>query len=137
MPSGERAAPGASGLDLATAWERIAGEVKGRKALLGALLGQARAIRVSDGALVIAVEGAQFHRDQLADRANRDVILTAARKYLRGCERLELVDAAGVEGGDGAEAGDVRNHPAVQAALLELEGEVVAVRPRAPEGEAQ
>ena len=40
-------------------------------------------------------------------------------------------------GGKAASAGAVSEHPAVQAAVSEFSGEVVAVRPRLPEGESQ
>ena len=37
----------------------------------------------------------------------------------------------------GEAAGDLAEHPAVRAAIAEFQGEVVAVRPRLPEGEGQ
>jgi hypothetical protein len=101
-----------------------------RKPMLGAVLGQARAVGVAGGALLLALSGNHFHREALNDRANRDAIMTAVRKHLAGVERFEVVE------GEAAPT-DVRNHPAVQAALAEFEGEVVAVRPRPPEGEGQ
>jgi hypothetical protein len=79
---------------------------------------------------MIALAGNHFHRERLNDRGNRDVIMAAVRKHLGGVERVEVVEGE-------AAATDIRNHPAVQAALTEFEGEVVAVRPRLPEGEGQ
>jgi len=37
----------------------------------------------------------------------------------------------------GETTGAIATHPAVQAAIAEFQGEVVAVRPRLPEGEGQ
>jgi hypothetical protein len=47
-----------------------------------------------------------------------------------GVERFGVVTED--DGGGGA-----AEHPAVQAALAEFQGEVVAVRPRVPEGDSQ
>ena len=58
------------------------------------------------------------------------IVLAAVRRNLRGVERLAVTEAGGSPGG-------IESHPAVQAALAEFEGEVVAVRPRPPEGEGQ
>jgi hypothetical protein len=84
-----------------------------------------------DGELTIVLTGSRFQRDTLNERANRDLILQCARKYLPGVERIAVAD------GDGGSGGDVRSHPAVEAAIAEFDGEVVAVRPRQPEGEGQ
>ena len=98
--------------------------------MLGSLLEQARQGSVVDGVLTIVLTGNRFQRDTLNERANRDVVLQAAQKYLSGVERISVAD------GDGG-PGDIRSHPAVQAAVSEFDGEVVAVRPRQPEGEGQ
>ena len=66
----------------------------------------------------------------LADSANRDVIVQVVRRYVSGVERID------VQAG-GAGPGGVAEHPEVQAAVAEFQGEVVAVRPRQPEGEGQ
>jgi len=52
------------------------------------------------------------------------------RRWVVGAERFK------VESG-GETTGAVATHPAVQAAIAEFQGEVVAVRPRLPEGEGQ
>jgi DNA polymerase-3 subunit gamma/tau len=127
----EPTAPGPPGSDLATAWQRVVEEVEKKKPMLGAILAQAQPGPIADGELAMALTGNQFQRDQLADRANRDVVLHAIRRNLRGVDRFRVTD-----GGESG-AGDVRNHPAVQAAIAEFDGEVVAVRPRPPEGESQ
>ena len=112
------------------AWARVVDEVKARKIMLGSLLEQARQGPLVDGELTIVLTGSRFQRETLAERANRDLILQAVRKYLNGVERINVAD------NDGG-SGDLMSHPAVQAAIAELEGEVVAVRPRQAEGEGQ
>ena len=67
-------------------------------------------------------------RELLADRANREIVTLAARRHIPGAVQIDVAPRA-------SESGDVRQHPAVQAALAEFGGEIVAVRPRAPEGE--
>ena len=76
--------------------------------------------------LTVAVEGSHFHRELLNDRGNKDLINQVLAQHVPGARRFEL-DASGPV------AGGARNHPAVQAALSVFPGEVVAVRPRAPE----
>jgi DNA polymerase-3 subunit gamma/tau len=122
-----------TGGTLETAWERIASDVMAKKPMLGAVLGQVRPLGVRERALVVAHAGSQFHRDLLTDRASRDLLATAARRHLGAVDRLEVVE----DGAAAATTTDVRSHPAVQAALTEFEGEVVAVRPRPREGEGQ
>jgi DNA polymerase-3 subunit gamma/tau len=114
---------------LATGWQRVVDEVMRKKPMLGAVLAQARPLGVTGGELGIAVAGNHFHRELLADRANRDLVLAAVRRWLPDVERFSVAESPG--GG-----GDIAAHPAVQAAIAEFEGEVVAVRPR-PEGEGQ
>ena len=98
--------------------------------MLGSLLEQACLGPIVDGALTILLTGNRFQRDTLNERANRELILQAVRKYMGGVERVSVAE------GDGG-PGDIRSHPAVQAAVAEFEGEVVAVRPRQAEGESQ
>jgi DNA polymerase-3 subunit gamma/tau len=117
--------------DSGSAWARIVDEVKGRKIMLGSLLDQARQGPIVDGELRIVLTGSRFQRDTLNERANRDLILQAVRKYMPGVERISVAE------GDGGSGGDVRSHPAVEAAIAEFDGEVVAVRPRQAEGEGQ
>jgi DNA polymerase-3 subunit gamma/tau len=114
----------------ASVWARVVDEVKARKIMLGSLLAQARQGPIVDGELTIALTGSRFQRDTLNERANRDLILQAARKYMNGVDRIKVAES---DGG----SGDLMSHPAVQAAIAELEGEVVAVRPRPAEGEDQ
>ena len=113
--------------DLAQGWQRVVGEIMKKKALLGSVLGGAVPLGVEGGVLTRGLTGNHFHKELLADRANRELINEAVQQMIPGARRVEL-DAGGGTGSSGA-----RNHPAVQAALSVFQGEVVAVRPRAPE----
>ena len=117
--------------DPTSTWARVIDEVKSRKIMLGSLLDQARQGAIVDGELTIVLTGSRFQRDTLNERANRDLILQAVRKYLPGVERVNVAE------GDGGFGGDIRSHPAVEAAIAEFDGEVVVVRPRQVEGENQ
>ena len=116
--------------DLATAWERVVEEVMKRKPTLGGVLTQARPSGVVDRELTIVLHGNHFHREMLADVTNRELVVQAVRRCVAGAERVNVVS-----GGDAG--GTIATHPAVQAAIAEFQGEVVAVRPRLPEGEGQ
>ncbi len=117
--------------DPSSTWARVIDEVKTRKIMLGSLLDQARQGPIVDGELTIVLTGSRFQRDTLNERANRDLILQAVRKYLPEVERISVAE------GDVTSLGDVRSHPAVEAAIAEFDGEVVVVRPRQTEGESQ
>jgi DNA polymerase-3 subunit gamma/tau len=123
-----RAAAPASDLD--STWARVVEEVKARKIMLGSLLEQAQLGGIADGELTIVLTGSRFQRDTLNERTNRDLILTAARKYVSGVERITVAE------GDGGPS-DIRSHPAVKAAMEEFDGEIVTVRPRGKEGDGQ
>jgi DNA polymerase-3 subunit gamma/tau len=127
--SGVAPAPSAGSDELATTWQRIVDEVMRKKPTLGAVLAQATPLGVSGGELTLTLAGNHFHRELLADRANRDLVLAAVRRWLRDVERLTVAEAAANP--------DLAGHPAVQAAITEFAGEVVAVRPRPREGEGQ
>ncbi len=118
------------GEDLATVWQRVVDEVMRKKPVLGAVLAQATPLGVAGGELTIAVVGNHFHRELLTDRANRELVLAGVRRWLRDVERLSVSEST-------VAGKDATAHPAVQAALAEFEGEVVAVRPRPSEGEGQ
>jgi hypothetical protein len=116
--------------DLEEAWQRVTDEVKGKRALLGAVLAQVRPAGLARGVLTLVLEGNQFHRDRLLEPLNQDILGQAVRRWVTGAERFTLA----MEGeGDG---GGPRAHPAVQAAIAEFQGEVVAIRARSPEGDA-
>jgi DNA polymerase-3 subunit gamma/tau len=124
-PPASDAQPAENGL--AGAWQRVVGEIMGKKAMLGSVLQHATPLGLADGVLTLGLAGNHFHEEMLADRANRELINDALQRQLPAARRFEL-DASGGGGGAGA-----RNHPAVQAALNVFQGEVVAVRPRIPE----
>jgi hypothetical protein len=111
-------------------WQRVVDEVMRRKPTLGAVLAQTKPGAVREGELTLVLSGNHFHREMLADSASRDVVLQALRRNIPGVERYRV--SAEDDGGGG-----VATHPAVQAAVAEFQGEVVAVRPRSPEGEGQ
>jgi DNA polymerase III subunit gamma/tau len=129
-PPAERprpASPAPPGGDLGEVWARVVGEIIGKKALLGSVLEHATPSSLTDGVLTVTLTGNHFHRELLADRANRELVNQAVQQHFPGARRIEVDTGSG--GGGGA-----RNHPAVQAAVSAFQGEVVAVRPRAPEG---
>ena len=102
-----------------------------KKPMLGTILAQARPLAVAGGELALALTASQFQRDLLADRANREIVVQAIRRSIAGADRFTLAADNG-----GAAAGPAA-HPAVQAAIAEFGGEVVAVRARPREGEGQ
>jgi len=133
-PRGEAAAatpaPAASA-DVTTGWQRVIEDVMRRKPTLGAVLAQTRPAGLRDRELTVVLTGNHFHREMLADSANRELVTQAVRRHVAGAERFGVVTED--EGGEGG----ATEHPAVQAAMNEFQGEVVAVRPRLREGEGQ
>jgi hypothetical protein len=127
-PVPERTGPAPA--DAGPGWQRVVDEVMRRKPTLGAVLAQTRAGGLREGELTLVLSGNHFHREMLADNANRDIVLQALRRNVAGVDRFRV--SAEDEGGGG-----VTTHPAVQAAVAEFQGEVVAVRPRSTEGEGQ
>jgi DNA polymerase-3 subunit gamma/tau len=119
----------AAGDDVGAGWQRVVEEIMRKKPTLGAVLAQTRPTGVRDRELVLVLTGNHFHREMLADGANRDLVAQALRRHIAGAERFGVV----TEG----EGGGATEHPAVQAAVTQFQGEVVAVRPRLPEGEGQ
>jgi DNA polymerase-3 subunit gamma/tau len=112
---------------LGRGWQRVVSEIMAKKPLLGTVLQHATPLRLEDGVLVLGLAGNHFHRETLADRANRDLVTAAVQQHVPGARRVEL-EAGAAPAGAGAQ-----QHPVVQAALDVFQGEVVAVRPRAPE----
>ncbi|HYE93147.1 MAG TPA: DNA polymerase III subunit gamma/tau, partial [Terriglobales bacterium] len=122
--------------DLAVGWQRVIEDVQAKRAMVGAILGQARPLGVTNGELALALTVSQFQRDLLADHANREIVMQAIRKSLTGVTAFTFAADTGGGSGSGSSGGGPTSHPAVQAAIAELGGEVVAVRPRR-EGEGQ
>jgi DNA polymerase-3 subunit gamma/tau len=112
------------------AWQLVVGEVMKTKPMIAGTLMQARPAGLADGVLRVALTGNHFHRDLLADRAYRDIVLQAIRRNFPGALDFTIVN-------EQSGARQVTDHPAVQAAIATFQGEVVAVRPRAPLGEGQ
>jgi DNA polymerase-3 subunit gamma/tau len=129
-PASTSPAPAASE-DMSTGWQRVVEDVMRRKPTLGAVLAQTRPSGLRDRELVVVLSGNHFHREMLADSTNRDLVAQALRRHVAGAERFGVV-SEDESGGAGAS-----EHPAVQAAMAEFQGEVVAVRPRLPEGGSQ
>ena len=132
VPSTERApAPPpetspAPAADLGEGWARAVDEILKKKALLGSVVQHGVPLRLEGPVLTIGLVASPFHREMLNDRANREIITHAVQQHIPGARRYELAAEASAAGG-------VLNHPAVQAAVAMFQGEVVAVRPRAPE----
>jgi DNA polymerase III subunit gamma/tau len=111
-------------------WQRVVDEVNRKKPMLGGMLAQVVPGGVTDGTLTLVVSGTGFHRDMLTDAANKELLTQLVRRHVAGAERVEIA----MQGeGDASPSG----HPAVKAAKEIFQGEVVAVRPRPPEGEGQ
>ena len=117
--------------DVVTGWQRVVEEVMRRKPTLGAVLAQTRPGPIRDRELSIHLVGNHFHREMLSDSANRDLIGQALRRHIAGAERVSLTTEGESTGGE------VTDHPVVQAAVAQFQGEIVAVRPRVAEGEGQ
>ena len=122
-------APAPSG-DLDTAWQRVVDDVMKKKPMLGAVLMHARPNALKDGELSVILTGNHFHRETLAETANREMVRQAVKRHVAGAEQFNVVTET--NGG-----GAITDDPVVRAAIAEFQGEVVAVRRRAPEGEGQ
>ncbi|MBI1728168.1 MAG: DNA polymerase III subunit gamma/tau [Candidatus Rokubacteria bacterium] len=112
--------------DLGDGWARAVEEILKKKALLGSVVQHGVPLKLEGSVLTIGLVASPFHREMLNDRANREIITHAVQQHIPGARRVEIAAAA-------AAAGGAINHPAVQAAVAMFQGEVVAVRPRAPE----
>ena len=127
-PSAERAAEPSS--ELGIAWQRVVEEATKKRPMLGGTLAQVVPGGVTNGTLTVVLSGTGFHRDMLTDTTNKDLLTQLVRRHVAGAERVDLA----IQGeGDASPSG----HPAVKAAKDIFQGEVVAVRPRLPEGEGQ
>ena len=125
-----RSEPAPPSGDLDTAWQRVIDDVMKKKPMLGAVLMHAKPNMLSGGELTVVLTGNHFHRDTLAEPANREIVRQAVLRHVAGAEQFSVVTET--NGG-----GAITDDPVVRAALSEFQGEVVAVRRRAPEGEGQ
>ncbi len=123
-------APSTPSSNLAEAWARVLDEVNRKRALLGAVLAQARPVGLDGGAVTLVLSGNHFHRDRVLEPANREILSQAIRRWMAGADTFSVVMENEVDAGPTA-------HPVVKAAIAEFEGEVVAVRARSPEGDGQ
>jgi len=112
--------------DLEDGWARAVEDILKKKALLGSVVQHGVPLKLDGPVLTIGLVASPFHREMLNDRANREIITHAVQQHIPGARRVEIAAEA-------AAAGGAVNHPAVQAAVAMFQGEVVAVRPRAPE----
>ena len=133
-PPAEARSEGAAGAapsgDLDTLWQRVIEDVMRKKPTLGAVLMHARADGLAGSELTVVLTGNHFHRETLAEPANREMVRQAIKRNIAGAEQFNVVTQT--NGG-----GSVTDDPTVRAAIAEFQGEVVAVRRRAPEGEGQ
>jgi DNA polymerase-3 subunit gamma/tau len=113
-------------VDLGEGWARAVDEILKKKALLGSVVQHGVPLKLEGPVLTIGLVAGHFHREMLNDRGNREIITHAVQQHIPGARRYELA-------ADAAAAGGALNHPAVQAAVAMFQGEVVAVRPRAPD----
>jgi hypothetical protein len=125
------AAPAEPAADLPAAnledgWSRAVEEILKKKALLGSVVQHGVPLKLEGPVLTIGLVASPFHREMLNDRANREIITHAVQQHIPGARRVEIAAEASAAGG-------AINHPAVQAAVAMFQGEIVAVRPRAPE----
>ena len=124
-------APAEPAVDLPAAnledgWARAVDEILKKKALLGSVVQHGVPLKLEGPVLTIGLVASPFHREMLNDRANREIITHAVQQHIPGARRVEIAAEASAAGG-------AINHPAVQAAVAMFQGEIVAVRPRAPE----
>ena len=119
--------PPASAPGLDEGGRRVVEEITQRKPTLGHVLAQALPLRIDGERLVVALTGNHFQKEMISDRANQQLINQTVRRHIPGAERVEVEN-----GREKMET--AAEHPAVQALIETLQGEVVAVRPRASEG---
>src|SRR5262245_52367498 len=100
---------------LAAAWQRVVDEIQGKKPLLGSVLQHARPLAVQNEAMVVAIAGNHFHKEQLT--ANRELITQAVQQHVPGAKRFELAE------GETPLTGAI-NQPVVRAALAAFPGGV-------------
>ncbi len=125
-PVPEKEAQAEPTTDLGEGWARAVEEILKKKALLGSVVQHGVPLRLEGPVLTIGLVASPFHREMLNDRANKEIITRAVQQHIPGARRIEIAAEAAADGG-------AINHPAVQAAVAMFQGEVVAVRPRAPE----
>ena len=129
-PPGERPEVPGPPAEIGVAWQRVVDEVNRKKPMLGGMLAQVVPGALVNGTLTLVLTGTGFHREMLTDAANKELLTQLVRRHVSGAERLEVAM-------QGESDASPSGHPAVKAAKEIFQGEVVAVRPRLPEGEGQ
>ncbi len=117
-----------SGEELEAGWQRVVDEVMKKKRTLGTVLDSSTPVALRDGQLTVSLMGNHFHTELL--RTNLELVTQVVQQHIPGVTRVEFATESG-------SAGSAQNHPLVQAAMEVFGGEVVAVKPRTPEGGAQ
>jgi len=124
-------APAAAGDPMTERWALVVAEVMRKRALLGTVLQHATPVGLAAGVLTVSLAGSPFHRDLLANQANRDLINQALQQHVPGARRIHVDEESPAQA-------DAVSHPAVRAVVEAFQGEIVAVRPRVPgEGDSQ
>ncbi len=126
----ERSARAEVSPELGLAWQRVVEEMSRMKPMLGGTLAQVAPGGLADGTLTLVLAGTGFHLDMLNDAGSKELLTQAVRRLVPGADRVEIVMQGENDSGPSG-------HPAVKAAKDIFQGEVVAVRPRLPEGEGQ
>jgi len=105
-------------------------EVAGQKPTLGHILAEAEVVGEAEGRLLIHLpNGNAFTREQLGERANRQLLHQAVQRVFPTVREVAFVPADPRRGGAGLEP---LAHPAVQAAVELFDGEVLGIRPPGP-----
>jgi len=115
---------------LEAGWQRVVDEVMKKKRTLGTVLHSSTPVALRDGQLSVSLVANHFHTELLSDRANRELVTQVVQQHIPGAMRVEFTT-------ESDSGGSAQSHPLVQAALEIFQGEVVAVKPRTPEGGAQ
>jgi DNA polymerase III subunit gamma/tau len=115
--------------EAADIWSQIVAEVTRVRPSLGHLLDGGVVVAEEAGRLTVAVpNGSAFTQDQLRLPANRELVVSAARRV-----RPEVRDVVLTTDGAGSGATEaVPDHLRVKAAVTLFDGEITAVRPTGP-----
>jgi len=128
-PAAEGAPGGGPPRDATETWRRIVAEVTRVRPSLGQLLDGAVVVAEDANCLTVAVpNGSAFSQDQLRRPANRELVLSAARRVRPDLRDVVLTAAA--PGPAGATL--VPDDPRIKSAVDLFDGEITSVRPTGP-----
>jgi hypothetical protein len=106
-------------------WERIVDAVRRVRPTLGTVLAEAVVVERAEGRLTVALPGANaFRQDQLKNAANRDLLVSTARRVCPDVRDVVVAAAPPAGARD-----PIVEHPVVRAAIDLFGGEVTLVRP--------